>query len=349
LPFGVLVVFWIWQRFRGRRQEMARALAAFALGAGLGLAPLVARNVAVGAPPLALSAITVENIVRGQAVDSEPTKFVVPAAAAKVLHAADGSVFAALLGTLATYEGDWMHLVRNEAARAEAIFSAHEGSDNVNWYFFADRSPLLHYSLRYEVVLGLGLVGVWLARRRVRGDDRIVLYYLAVSLAALQLVPVAGRYRLSLASLLLVYAAVTVVAVGRAFRSRDWQAVAGPVLASACLTFVSARLLFVPDVTEICRPTEFLLGARAAFMRRELDRGYDSLRACLECVEARADGSVMPVEFQYFARDFVVVARKLGRAPDAAEMLEGLSARYAGDPVLPQLLAAARSPTGSTP
>ena len=247
LPFGVLIVFWIWQRFRGRRQEMARALGAFALGAGLGLAPLVARNVAVGAPPLALSAIAVENIVRGQAVDSEPARFVVPAAAGKVLHAADGSVFAALLGTLATYEGDWMRLVRNEAARAGAIFSAHEGSDNVNWYFFADRSPLLRYSLRYQMVLGLGLVGVWLARRRVRGDDRIVLYYLAVSVAGLQLVPVAGRYRLPFASLLLVYAAVTVVAVARGVRNRDWRAVAAPVLASACLTFVSARLLFVPE------------------------------------------------------------------------------------------------------
>jgi hypothetical protein len=336
LPFGLLVTVWIWQRFRGRRDEMVRALGGFALGAALGLAPLVARNVAVGAPPLALSGIAVENFVRGQAVDSGNTTFVVPAAAAKILHAADGHLLDAMRGTLATYEGDWMRLVRHELARAAAIFSAEEGSDNVNWYFFADRSWLLGHALRYEVVLGLGLVGILLARRCVRDDDRILLYFLAVSLA--------GRYRLPLASVLLVYAAVTVVAIARGVRQRDWRRVVGPALASACLTFTSARLLFVPSVVERCRPTEFLLGARAALMHREPDRAYDSLEACLACVEAHGQGAVVPPEFQYFARDFLVVAARLGRTADATGAVERLQAAYPADPVLPRLLAGARAP-----
>jgi hypothetical protein len=301
---------------------------------------LVARNVAVGASPLALSAIGVEGIVYGHAVDTAPAGLNVPAATTRILQASDGRLVETIRGTLATYDGDWMLLLRNEAARAAAIFSTLEGSDNVNWYYFAERSRILAYSLRYEVVLGFGLVGLWLARRRVRGDDRIVLYYLGVSLAALQFVPVIGRYRLVPATLLLIYAAVTVVAIGRALSAHDWRAAAGPALASACLTFVSARLLLVPGVREWCRPSEYLIAAQTAVARQNADGLYDALDECLECLVTHADRAVLPPGFQALARDFATVASQMGRTADATAVLERLSAAYPADPVLPQLLAA---------
>jgi 4-amino-4-deoxy-L-arabinose transferase-like glycosyltransferase len=343
-PFGVCVAFWIWQRFRGRRGELGRALGAFTLGTALGLLPLVARNLAVGASPLALSAIGVEGIVYGHAVDTAPAELNVPAATARILQAADGHLVETIRGTLATYEGDWMRLVRNEAVRAAAIFSTLEGSDNVNWYYFADRSRLLAYSLRYEVVLGFGLVGLWLGRRRVRGDDRIVLYYLGVSLAALQFVPVIGRYRLVSATLLLVYAAVTVVAIGRALGAREWRAAAGPLLASACLTFVSARLLLVPGMREWCRPSEYLIAAQAAMARQDAGSLYGALREFLECPVSHTDGGPLPPSFPAIARDFLSVAQQMGRAADATGVVERLSAAYPTDPVLPGLLAGSRAP-----
>jgi 4-amino-4-deoxy-L-arabinose transferase-like glycosyltransferase len=343
-PFGGLVVFWIWQRFRGRRAERLRALGAFALGTALGLVPLVARNVAVGASPLALSAIGVEGIVYGHAVDTAPAELNVPAATATILKAADGRLVETIRGTLATYDGDWLRLLRNEVVRAAAIFSTLEGSDNVNWYYFAERSRLLAYALRYEVVLGLGLVGLWLARRRVRGDDRIVLYYLGVSLAALQFVPVIGRYRLVPATLLLVYAAVTVVAILRALGARDWRAAVAPAVASVCLTVVSARLLLVPGVREWCRVSEYLIDAQTAVARQDPDGLYAALHECLDCLITHADRAVLPPGFQGFARDFVQIAGQLDRTADATVVLERLSAAYAGDPVLPQLLAGARAP-----
>jgi hypothetical protein len=334
----------MWQRLRGRREQMIGALGAFALGVALGLLPLVARNVAVGAPPFALSAIGVEGIVYGHAVDSAPAAFRVPAATARILHASDGKILPTIRGTLATYEGDWLRFAQNELARAAAIFSALEGADNVNWYYFTRRSRLLAWSLRYEILVGLGLVGIWLARRRIRGDDRIVLYYLAVSLAALQFVPVIGRYRLVAAALLLVYGAVTVVAVVRALRERDWRAAAGPALASAGLIIVSARLLLVPGVAERCRSAEYVNVAQDAAVRQDAEAVYAALRDCVDCLIEHADVDALSPEFHVVAEDFTTMARALERGEEGGAVLSRLAARYVRDPVLPQLVVAVRTP-----
>jgi dolichyl-phosphate-mannose-protein mannosyltransferase len=347
LPFGALVLVWMALRFWGRWTQAARALGAFALGTALGLVPLVARNLAVGAPPLALSAIGLEGIVYGHAVDSAPAAFRLPAATARILNAADGRALEVIRGTLATYEGDWRRLLGNEAARTAAIFSANEGSDNVNWYYFAARSPVLRWSLRWAPVLGLGLVGLWLSRRRVRGDDRIVLFYLATAFAGLQFLPVVGRYRLVPAALLLVYAAVTVRAVVERARERDWRAAARPAVASALLVLTSLRLLPGPDARDRCRTAEYLIGAQVALARNEPDGVYGAFRDGLDCLATNGGGAALPPEFIPFASDFANVARNLGRTTDAAGLLERLAAVYPGERVLPQLVVALRTPRPS--
>jgi dolichyl-phosphate-mannose-protein mannosyltransferase len=346
-PFGALVVLWIWQRFRGRRQELGRALGAFAVGTALGLAPLMARNVAVGVSPFALSAIGVEGIVYGHAAGAAATDFTMPDAGPAILRAADGRLIETIRGTLATYQGDWLRLLRLEAVRTQAIFSGLEGSDNVNWYYFLERFRVLAWSLRYEFVVGFGLVGVWLARRRVRGDDRIVLYYLGVSLAGLQFVPVIGRYRLVPATLLTIYGAVTVMAIVRAVRARAWRAALVPAAVSAGLTVVSARLLLVPGVEEWCRTSEYVNLGQMALARRDGDALYAGIRSCLECVTRHADRDVMVPDYQGFAQDLVTVARQLGREADAIGVLERLSAAYPRDRTLAPLLAWARTPAGT--
>jgi 4-amino-4-deoxy-L-arabinose transferase-like glycosyltransferase len=345
-PFAALVVVWAWQQFRRRRGELWRALGAFAAGTLLGLLPLITRNIAVGASPLALSAIGVEGIIYGHAVGTEPAHLEVPPATAQILQASDGRLFETIRGTLATYGGDWGQLLRNEALRTAAIFSGLEGSDNVSWYYFVDRSWLLAYALRYELVLGLGLVGVWLARRRVRGDDRIVLYYLGLSMAALQFVPVIGRYRLVPATILIVYGAVTVVAIGRAVRDRRWRAAVGPAAASAAIAFVSARLLLVPGVAEWCRANDYLNDAHRALVKQDGPGIYDALRSCVDCITRHADSTVMMPHYGLFVQDLLVLAGQLDRRADAVGVLERLAAAYPSDRAVARLLLQARAPGG---
>ena len=107
MPFGALVVLWVAQRFWGRWRDAATALGAFAAGVLLGLLPLIARNLTVGAPPLAVSAIGLESFVFGHAVDTAPAVVRLPAATGAILAAADGRPSEVVRGTLATYGGDW--------------------------------------------------------------------------------------------------------------------------------------------------------------------------------------------------------------------------------------------------
>jgi len=46
-----------------------------------------------------------------------------------------------------------------------------------NWYYFADHLPLLRFSLHFEHVLALGLIGLWLERTNA-ARHRILWYFL---------------------------------------------------------------------------------------------------------------------------------------------------------------------------
>src|SRR5205814_4977611 len=57
-------------------------------------------------------------------------------------------------------------------------------SDLVNWYYFADRSPVLRFSLRYDVVVALGVLGLWLDRRNA-ARHRLLWYFLIATVGGL--------------------------------------------------------------------------------------------------------------------------------------------------------------------
>jgi 4-amino-4-deoxy-L-arabinose transferase-like glycosyltransferase len=341
LPFGLVVLLWIARRFWSQWRTMGAVAGAFIVGVLLGLSPLIVRNVMVGAPPLAVSAIGPENIVYGHAVDTLPAEFHVPAAAARILQQADGRTSEVVRLTLATYQGDWRRLLRNEAARTAAIFSADEGPDNVNWYYFADRSMLLRFSLPYALVIGFGLVGIWLARREGRAGRGIVLAYLLVSLAGLQFAPLVGRYRLVPTSLLLIYGAVAVTTVGRAARAGRWRVAALPLAAALGLSSVSAWALRVVEPTRRCRPTEFVLAESVYLGHRRWDAAYGELRGAFTCLIALGPRDAgVPPEYRPLAVRFVQTGRLLGRTPDVVDVVRRLAAVYPSDPSLPQLIAA---------
>src|SRR5439155_701657 len=168
LLFAPGVVLWAAQRFRRRPAVCTTVVLSFVAGALLGFVPLIARNLAVGVAPWALSTRGVEAFVCGHAAGSSPFGFGIPPALRSILEASDGRPGPAIRLTLATYEGDWGRLLAHEVTKLGAIVSRYEAMDNANWYYFADRSPFLGWSLRYEVVLALGLVGLWTPGTRTR-------------------------------------------------------------------------------------------------------------------------------------------------------------------------------------
>jgi hypothetical protein len=337
LLFAPFVPVWAVQRLGIDRRAVTRALAACAGGAALGLLPLVARNVMVGAPPLALSAIGNENFVYGHAADGAPTGFTFPPSAVAILRQADGRLGDTVRLTIATYEGDWWRFVVHEAERLAAIFTSFEAADNVSWYYFADRSLLLRHLLRWEFVLALALPGLWLARR-YRSDDRLLLYFLASCLAGLQFTNVVGRYRLVPAAVLTIYAGVAARCLASDLGRRRWRTVAMTALGSTATLVVSAHLLRSYGAHLRSRPLEFVAAAHTYATRGEPERVYDELRGALESAYAGPDERRLQSGWVPLARAFAAEARALGRTDDAARVLRGVLATHDADPDLRELL-----------
>lgn len=328
--FAPFVVLWTCERFWRRWRTLGVALLSFAGGVMLGLLPLVARNLAVGAPPWALSGLGIDGIIYGHAVDALPAGFDVPRDTAAILRQADGRFGEAIRLTLDTYHGDWGKLATKQLARTAAILASHEPSDNVNWYYFLNRWPLLRCCLRYEFVLALGLVGLWLGRGSPR-EHRLLAYFLLVSLAGLQYTAVIGRYRLVPAAVLLIYSGVTLQWLSDAFRARRWVPALTGTLAILVLLVVSINLTRPFASRYRYRSEEFFMAGEDYLRRGEAARAYEEARAGLESAYAGPDQHRLPRGYPRLALLLVHAAQATGRTADAATLLERLAVRYDAD------------------
>ena len=337
LVFGPFVALWIARRFGRHPRALATVALAFVAGVSVGLAPLVARNVVVGAPPLSLSTRGIEAFVYGNAADSAVIGLTLPAASRSILEQADGRLGTAIRLTLATYQGDWLRLVGNELFKLRAIFARYEPMDNVNWYYFADRSPLLRFSLHFESVLALGLVGLWLDRQRaVR--HRLLRYFLLASVGALMYSTIVGRYRLPAVAVLLLYAGVTVEWTAREVAAGRWRRAAIAGLAAVGVAAASAHLLPSAERRQRYRADEFLLAAEVHYRHGRAERALEELRAGLDTAYGGPDQQTLPGGYPNLAVTFTRLAHELGRDADAAAALERVAASHPADGELERII-----------
>lgn len=265
------LVLWLDREARGTWRRWVPALLS---GLLLVLLPFVARNVVVGAPPLAFSTRGPETVIHGNHVGADPAFLTLPGAGEyrALMEEADGSVLGALGASIRTWprEGRVRWWLWHEARKLLAIFRDYEYGNNVNFYFFRRATPGLSWLPTFGLVAGLGIVGTGLLVRR--GRDRTA--GLLMSLAALGLIGTmmlafaGGRYRLPLAMLLMVPAGATLSAVAGWVRSRRWAAALGCAAAVAVLTAAShwsvpTRVLFDPGGAP-----HFIRGADARLYER---------------------------------------------------------------------------------
>ena len=335
--FGPFVALWIARRFGRHPRALATVALAFVAGVSVGLAPLVARNLVVGAPPLSLSTRGIEAFVYGNAADSAVIGLTLPAASRSILEQADGRLATAIRLTLATYQGDWLRLVGNELFKLRAIFARYEPMDNVNWYYFADRSPLLRFSLHFEWVLALGLVGLWLDRQRaVR--HRLLRYFLLASVGALMYSTIVGRYRLPAVAVLFLYAGVTVEWTAREVAAGRWRRAAIAGLAAVGVAAASAHLLPSAERRQRYRADEFQLAAEVHYRHGRTERALEELRAGLDTAYGGPDQRTLPGGYPNLAVTFTRLAHELGRDADAAAALERVAASHPADGELERII-----------
>jgi len=343
LLFLPLVAFWMLRRFHADRRALARAALAFFAGVVLGFSPLIARNIAVGGPPFALAQSGIEVFIHGNAPGSAGFGWRVPPETRSILERADGHLATAVRFTLASYDGDWRRFLSLQILKLRAIFSSYEAIDNINWYYYADRFPLLRFSLHFEHVLALGLIGLWIAGR-TGGRDRILRYFLLSALGTLMYSLVIGRYRLPGTAVLLVYAGAALQwAIGRIIQ-REWRPLAFASVAAVGIVVVSTHLLRAAELRMRYFPSEYASNAALYYGRGQITEAYLELRRGLEKAYVWPDHTALPPPYVALARQYVDFAHTLHRDAEAVAELEQLAAAFPTDAALVELIATVRAP-----
>lgn len=292
LAAGALIVVAGGAARRSRRDALAAA-GGVVLGMALGFSPLAARNLLVGAPPLATSSRLGVNLAYANmaGVAGEGLVFAEPGPELKrILDAARGSNTAILREVWSGYEGRRGELPRRVARRFAAVWSDVEIPDNTAFAFYRREVPLLREAPTFSwifapAVAAWALAGLDALRRRRpasgasgerlplgpadrgpggAGQPHLILgvFLLFVSLALTAVLPQA-RYRLFVVPPLLVYAASLAATLWRWIRERRVLPFAIASLAVAVIVSIqisaSAPLRRLVD-----RPIDYIVAGRIA-------------------------------------------------------------------------------------
>lgn len=335
--FAPFIAGWMAWLHWGRWRRLARSAAGFVAGVVLGLLPLAARNVALGVRPWALSPQGIQALALGHVVDANPALLGVTPAVARALTAADGSLVEVLRQIWSTYAGDWRRLAANEAVHLAAIVSSFEGSDNVNWYYLRDRSPVLRLALPFQVVLAFAVVGL-IVERRSGGPQAPLWLFLVFSVLSLMVTCVLGRYRLPLAAVLAIYAGAALAWAQRQFAARRWIPLAAACVTGVAIVAVSGSALANLELRMRYRSVDFGISAKRHLERGERDLAIAELQAGLRAAYRGTDQRSLPQGFDLLARTFAIEANQAGRAEEATREIAELAADYPADALLEELL-----------
>jgi len=280
LPLALLAVFLLSKKSR------AGAIRRFALGA-LGLAipltALVARNLAVGVPPLTFDTRQAIGLAwgNGRGADASTAP---PPSMRGILEKAGGSTGKTARLVLEGYSDAPWELPLLWAKKAATFVLAYEVPDNSNWYFFRDRIGVLRFLPVFPCLVGAGLVGLFaaVARGTLRKDEAwLAALAVATPVVACLLVQTTARYRVGV---------VPPVALGAGllafFLIEDWRArrrlpVVGLSIAALAVSALSAYLPS-PIPTARHRWADAIVAGTLAEARSGPEAGAAEIRRYLE-------------------------------------------------------------------
>ncbi|HEY7513693.1 MAG TPA: glycosyltransferase family 39 protein, partial [Vicinamibacteria bacterium] len=267
VPFlaGLLLAAWT----RGSLRSLTRALCAFTLGMLLVLAPVFARNVAVGAPALKLAVTGGTVYAVFNAHGTSPYRFEArPAAFVPVMAESGGGLLRTAWACLRSFPGPGS-VALFYLRKASLLLVPYENPDNANFYYAALEDPLLAALPAHGLLAPLAALGVVAAaRRRAPGLDALLPYGLSLLVAMIAALPL-SRYRVVFAAFLMPFAGLAVEAGAGLLRRRAfWKlaAAAGAALALAVGFRAWERTAVfagAPPGRFLYRAPEFLLSADA--------------------------------------------------------------------------------------
>ena len=278
VTFIPLAFLWAFLGAAPRWQEGALRAGWMAAGTLAALLPLMARNVAVGAPILSTTTRAPLSFVMGNAPGAKPVGAAIPESAAAILHASDYRMFGTIRETLRAHHGDIGAIASMQFQKLQGLFNSYEVPDNPSFDYAALDSPVLRWGMRFSCVAGLGLVGLMLGARRPRAWGLIHLYVLAV-LSLFLMAHVVSRYRQPLVIPLAIGAGAALSEAGRALRQRRALAAAAIVASGAAISFALPSA--PPAGYRHYRPAEFLAAASQLESRGDVARAAAEIKRAL--------------------------------------------------------------------
>jgi len=232
-------------RFRRPLPQALVALAWMAAGFVVGVSPLVARNVAVGARPFGPPAHGPVTFINQNAADVDAGGGAYYSRYAPSIMAATGGRFwPVAVATIETHASAWSW-VRLCGRKLYAFWRWYEVPNNANYYYFCLYArAACAVAVTFTVIGPLGAIGLLLSLRR--GWVTLpAIVYVATGLLTTVLFTTLSRLRLPYACALIPFAAFTAVWIVRAVKGHRMVAAVAVAIAVALAAVAFARPLGV--------------------------------------------------------------------------------------------------------
>jgi 4-amino-4-deoxy-L-arabinose transferase-like glycosyltransferase len=237
LVFAAFVGAMMLARHWRKPRSLRTSFGAYAVGLLLGVCPLPARNLAVGAAVLQPAANGVITFINQNAADSEPASgFQLSLHAADIMDRTDGRLVPSVVATVETHSGlgGWLALC---ARKVLAFWRWYEIPNDANYYYWCLYARMVcGLALTFATVGPLGAAGLVIALRERRTCVPAAAFIASGMLVSFLFLTL-SRLRLPYALALIPFAAFTLVSMARWLRGRLFRrtgaAGAAVVLAAA--------------------------------------------------------------------------------------------------------------------
>jgi hypothetical protein len=227
--FPALFGLWRLAAIRPPLRDRARAAGLTAAGMAVALAPVAIRNALVDVPWLALNGSAPAMLPLFHTASAQPIGSVDFTGLGEMLASSGGGFVEAIAAAARTHASP-LGLVLLEARKLLYAWHGYEAENNVDFYVFAEASPLLG-ALPVTIVVLLPLACIGAAAARARAAPLLVA--ILASLPTLILAAALSRYRAAITAALLPLAGLGCVELARWVSTRRWKLVASATAAVA--------------------------------------------------------------------------------------------------------------------
>ena len=170
------------------------------------IAPVILRNIHVGASPLSFTSVNAVTFITSNASDYDPDSgFYISTHTPRIMGNTNGRLFPVVLETLKTHSGIYSYL-KQVAGKFASMLHWYEKPNNVNFYYYRLHAKILAMlPFSFPIIAALAILGIAMSLSRIQKYWPLFLMFAALS-AVMITGYVISRFRLPLLAVLIPFA-----------------------------------------------------------------------------------------------------------------------------------------------